>query len=102
MNSTDAGLFSVSFSVLFSLIFLKSALLWGNLEFCGQYYKNYDVVFTLSYRSKEVSVEGIHRNLLSSVRRRKYDVVNFIIQAPGRIHGCGFCTVVRVQTFLYS
>ena len=27
-------------------------------------------------------MESIHRYLLSSVRRRKYDVVNFIIQAP--------------------
>ena len=51
-------------------------------QFCGQYYKIYDVVFTPSYRSKEASVEGIYRNLLSSVRRHKYDVVNFIIQAP--------------------
>ena len=34
---------------------------------CGQYYKIYDVVFTLLFRSKEVSVEGIHRDLLSSV-----------------------------------
>ena len=48
---------------------------------CGQYYKIYDVVFTPLYRSKEVSVEGIHRDLLSSVWQRKYDVVNFIIQA---------------------
>ena len=28
-------------------------------------------------------MEGIHRNLLSSVRRRKYDVINFIIRTPG-------------------
>ena len=53
------------------------------LDFCGQFYKIYDVVFTPSCRSKEVSVEGIHRNLLSSVRWRKYGVVNFIIQATG-------------------
>ena len=26
-------------------------------------------------------MEGIHRNLLSSVRRRKYEVVNFTIRA---------------------
>ena len=28
-------------------------------------------------------MESIHRHLLSSVRRRKYDVVNFIILATG-------------------
>ena len=28
-------------------------------------------------------MEGIHRNLLSSVRRHKNDIVNFIKQAPG-------------------
>ena len=49
------------------------------------YYKIYDVVFTLSYRSKEVSVKSIHRYLLSSVRRHKYDIVNFILQATGFI-----------------
>ena len=37
-------------------------------------------IIKITYRSKEGSVEG---NLLSSVRRREYDVVNFIIQAPG-------------------
>ena len=37
-----------------------------------------------AYRSKEVSVEGMHRNQLSSVRWRKYDIVNFIIQATGQ------------------
>ena len=49
----------------------------------GQYYKIYNVIFMPSYRSKEVSVEGIHRNLLTSVWRRKYDVVNFVTQATG-------------------
>ena len=43
--------------------------------------KIYAIVFTPSYRSKEVYVEGIHGNLLSSVGRRKYDFINFIIQA---------------------
>ena len=42
----------------------------------GLWYKIYDVIFTPSYRSKEVSVESIHRCLLSSVRRRKYNVIN--------------------------
>ena len=36
-----------------------------------QYYKNYGVVFTPLYRSKEGSVESIHRYLISSVRWRK-------------------------------
>ena len=36
------------------------------------YYKIYDVVFTPSYRSKEVSVEGTYRNLLSYVGRHKF------------------------------
>ena len=37
-----------------------------------------------AYRSKEASVEGMHRNLLSSVWQRKYNIVNFIIQATGQ------------------
>ena len=63
------------------------------------YYKIYDVVFTLSYRSKEVTVESIHRHLLSSARRRKYDVVNFIILATG-----GACdrNVVIVSRLLHN
>ena len=36
-----------------------------------------------SYRSEEVSVEGININLLCSGRRHKYVVVNFIILAKG-------------------
>ena len=54
----------------------------GNVTI-GLYYKIYDLVFTPLYRSKEVTVESIHRHLLSSARRRKYDVVNFIILATG-------------------
>ena len=52
----------------------------------GLYYKIYDVVFTPSYTSKEISVKSIHRYQLSSVRPRKYNVVNFIIQATGEAH----------------
>ena len=36
----------------------------------GQYYKYYEAIFMPSYRSKEVPVEGIYKNLLS------YDGVN--------------------------
>ena len=43
---------------------------------CGLYYKIYNVVFTPLYRSKEVSVESIHRYLLSSVRRRRLKFYN--------------------------
>ena len=55
--------------------------LWATLQISGQYYENYNLVITPSYRSKEVSVEGIHRNVLSSVQRHWYDVINFIILA---------------------
>ena len=45
------------------------------------YYKNYDGVIMTSYTSKETSMNARHRNLHSSVRRRNYAVVIFIIQA---------------------
>ena len=47
----------------------------------GLYYKNYDGVITMSYTSKETSMNAHHRNLHSSVRRRNYAVVIVIIQA---------------------
>ena len=45
------------------------------------YYKNYDGVIMTSYTSKETSMNARHRNLHSSVRRRNYAIVIFIIQA---------------------
>ena len=74
----------------------NSKLGWSNqvclsFEPCGLYYKIYDVIFRLSYRSKKVSVERIHRHLLSSVRWRKYDVVNSVILAIGRLYRTKKC-----------
>ena len=68
-------------------------------QFCGQYYEIYDVVIAPLYRSKEVSVEGIYRNLLNSVWQHKYDVVNFIIQASGP-HLLTLLLVNRVGVYL--
>ena len=53
-----------------------------------------------SYRSKDISVEGIHRNLLSSVRQRKYDVANFIIQATGHSTDQFLSKKILILTFL--
>ena len=50
---------------------------------CCLYDKIYDAVFLPLYRSNEVSVDSIHRYILSSVRWHKYNVVNFIILATG-------------------
>ena len=50
---------------------------------CGLYYKNYDGVITTLYTSKETSMNARHRNLHSSVRRRNYAKLIFIIQATG-------------------
>ena len=55
----------------------------------GLYYKNYDGVITTSYTSKETSINVRHRNLHSSVRRRNYAVVIFIIQATDDGHLAG-------------
>ena len=49
----------------------------------GLDYKIYSVVFTQLYRSKEISVESVHRYLLSPVRCRKKDDINVTIQATG-------------------
>ena len=50
------------------------------------------IKFMTLYLCRRTDVEGIHRNLLSSVRLYKYDVVNFIIQAIGQIPECSsFC-----------
>ena len=46
---------------------VPSPLRW---QHCDLYYKIYDVIFTHSNRSKEASVESIHRYLISSVQHR--------------------------------
>ena len=64
----------------------------GLLSFliCGLHYKIYHVVFMPLYRSKEASVESIHRFLLSSIRRRKkrcckfYNTGHWFKIKPGR------------------
>ena len=69
----------------------------GNVT-SGLYYKIYDLVFTPLYRSKEVTVESIHRHRLSSVRWRKYDIANFIILATVRrsiTNGDNFMVTVK-------
>ena len=66
---------------MFRLFFyLWSSILSGS-TFSGTSIVKIRHRFYAVYRSNEVSVEGIHRNLLSSVRRCKYDVVNFTIEA---------------------
>ena len=48
-------------------------------------------------------MEGIHRNQFSSVRWRKYDVVNFITQAAvGRQKNpiCAICRALQIADFL--
>ena len=47
----------------------------------GKYYKNYNGVSTKLYRAEDVSVERYDSHLHSSVPRRTYDDIIFIILA---------------------